>query len=189
MKIGIDIDEVLAKFIAGFVSYHNKKYNTSFKESDFSSYELEKVIGGTKEDKHKKLREFYQTEEFKNLDIVPGSKDKVQELKKNNELFIITSRYKDSVEITKAWINRNFPNIFSGVYFADYYAEDAITKNHICEQLGVEIFIDDCLTYASECGDEDTEVFLYDFFWNQSNELPNKVTRVRSWEEIVKKLS
>lgn len=189
MKIGIDIDEVLAKFIVAFTDYHNKKYNTSFQESDFSSYKLEKVIGGTTEEKIQKIKDFYQTEEFKNLELVPGSKEKIQELKKNNELFIITSRHKESYEVTKDWINRHFPDTFSGIYFADYYSDDAITKNHICEELGIEVFIDDCLTYASECGDKDTKVFLYDFFWNQSDSLPERVTRVKSWDEIVKNLS
>jgi uncharacterized HAD superfamily protein len=189
MKIGIDIDEVLAKFIVAFAEYHNKQYETSLKESDFSSYNLEGVLGVTTEEKVKRLKEFYLTEEFKNLEPVPGSKERVLELKKNNELFIITSRHKEAYKVTKVWIEKHFPNTFSGMYFADYSAEDAITKNHFCEELGIDVFIDDCLTYATECGDKDTKVFLYDFFWNQTEELPDKVTRVKSWDEIVKSLS
>jgi uncharacterized HAD superfamily protein len=189
MKIGIDIDEVLARFIFAFANYHNKTYNTSLKESDFCSYNLEKTLGESRIEVDRKIKEFFLTEEFKNLELVPGSQEKINELKKNNELFIITSRYKESAEITKDWINRNFPNIFSGIYFANYSSENAITKNNLCEKLGIEVFIDDCLTYASECGDKDTKVFLYDFYWNQSEVLPERVTRVKSWEEIVKNLA
>jgi uncharacterized HAD superfamily protein len=40
MRIGIDLDEVLAEFVLQINLYYNEKYNTNFKREDFLSYDL-----------------------------------------------------------------------------------------------------------------------------------------------------
>ena len=55
MRIGLDLDEVLSRFVLGLVEYYNSTYKTSLKLEDFHSYKFWEVWGGTKEDTIKKI--------------------------------------------------------------------------------------------------------------------------------------
>lgn len=40
MKIGIDLDEVLAEFVHQASVYYNNKYNTNYTKEDYVNYDL-----------------------------------------------------------------------------------------------------------------------------------------------------
>jgi 5'(3')-deoxyribonucleotidase len=50
MRIGLDMDEVLAQFLASFIVFHNERYNTEYKLEDIDEFELWKVWGGSREE-------------------------------------------------------------------------------------------------------------------------------------------
>lgn len=54
MRIGVDFDDVLADFLP----YHNEKYGTSFNFGGFFSFKYWEVIGGSREDAVRKVRDF-----------------------------------------------------------------------------------------------------------------------------------
>jgi len=35
MRIGVDLDEILADYLSALIEFHNKKYHTALKKSDF----------------------------------------------------------------------------------------------------------------------------------------------------------
>ena len=119
MKIGIDIDEVLAEFMNSFLDYHNKKENTNIKRSDFKSYLLWKTIGGTKESTIQRIYDFYNSQEFDNIRPVKDSQYGVNVLNKENELIVITSRPYEMHDKTINWLDNYFPNAFSKVKFTN----------------------------------------------------------------------
>jgi len=43
MKIGIDLDEILAEFLTAAIQYHNNIYNTNFTKEQFHSYKFWEV--------------------------------------------------------------------------------------------------------------------------------------------------
>jgi uncharacterized HAD superfamily protein len=190
MKIGVDLDDVLADLLNKLVKFHNEKFGTSLTRKDFNNYNLWKVWGGTKEETVQKLYDFYNSDYSKKVGVIDGAKESVNSLKKNHKLVVITSRQNDFIEQTERWVNENFPGVFSGIYFTNYQSRSGKirTKSEICDKLGIDILIEDSLKFAKDCARPDRKVFLLDRPWNQSSDLPENLTRVFSWKEILNQI-
>jgi 5'(3')-deoxyribonucleotidase len=187
MKIGIDLDEVLADFLSALIEYHNYTYGTSLVREQFQSYKFWETWGGTRKEAIQKVYDFHKTSYFKNIKPLVGSQEAISILKQNNDLVIVTSRQDDIAEATKKWIAQNFPNVFSKVYFANHYSQNGSpkTKKQICDSVGVNVLIEDSPEYALECLNPERRILLLDCPWNRSFELPNGIYRVNSWKEIL----
>ncbi|MBN2880651.1 hypothetical protein JXM83_01240 [Candidatus Woesearchaeota archaeon] len=187
MKIGIDLDEVLADFLSTLIEYHNINYGTSLIREQFKSYRFWETWGGTREDAIQKVYDFYQTPYFKNIKPVLDSQKAVDILKLNNDLVVVTSRQNDIAEATREWIAQHFPNTFSEVYFANHYSQNgsSTTKKQICDSLGVDVLIEDSLEYSLECLNINRKIMLLNCPWNISSELPKEIYRVNSWKNII----
>jgi 5'(3')-deoxyribonucleotidase len=188
MKIGIDLDEVLADFLSAFIEYHNATHQTSLKQEDFLSYGFEDACGKTEEEMVDDIHNFHQTPYFKKLKPIAGAPESLRLLKPGNELFIITSRQDSIAAATKEWVWRYFPDIFSDVFLTNHYAKSGNTKSkkEFCDLLKLDILIDDQLAFALECLAPERKVFLFDRPWNRGAELPAGISRVYSWPEIIK---
>ena len=92
MKIGIDLDEVLAEFLSAVIEYHNFTYKTALTKNQFRSHLYWKTFGGTVDGAVQKVRDFYKTDYFKNVKPVAGAIKALPILKQDNDLFIITAR-------------------------------------------------------------------------------------------------
>ena len=185
MLIAIDIDDVLVDFINCLLEYHNKTYNTSLTKEKIHTYRFWEIWGGNREESIKKIRDFKETDIYGNIRPFSKAIESMNLLKENHKLVIVTSR--STIEETKIWINKHFPNIFDNIYFSyNYYTkEGSKTKSEICKELNVDILIEDSLDYARECSDKGIKVFLFDAPWNQCEELPENIIRVKDWNEIL----
>jgi len=190
MKIGIDLDEVLADFLSSLIKFHNDKYGTSYSRDQFHSYRVYEIWGGTLDKAISEIHEFYNTEYFDNIAPIPGSLENIEILSKNHELVIITSRQNDISEKTNNWINNHFQNKFSEVFFADHNAwiGKRAYKSEICKKHGMDFMIEDYLEFAAECAKSVKKVLLLDSPWNKMESLPDNILRVYSWNEITNKL-
>jgi len=188
MKIGIDLDDVLADFLSAVIEYHNAAYGTSLEREQFKSYKYWETWGGTRNEAIQKVYDFYKTPYFKNMKPVAHSQEAADILKQNNELLIVTSRQYDIAEATREWINRNFPDVFSDVFFANHYSQNGSskTKKQICDSHGVDVLIEDYPDFALECINPERKILLFDCPWNRDSKLPQEIYRVHSWEEILK---
>lgn len=187
MKIGVDLDEVLSHSMPELIAFHNNTYGTKLKTEDFTSYHFDKVWGGTLAEAIDKVEIFHKTQYFKNIKPMEGAKEVLEKIKKNNELFVITARRDNIRKETEEWINKYFPNIFSKIYFTDEFSHastKSTTKKIICDNLDIDIFIEDNINYAFECAGPNRKVFLIDRPWNQTVTLPQNIMRVHSWKEI-----
>ena len=186
MKIGIDLDECLSEYVFGFLNYYNYKYRTNFEIGDIKEYKLWTVIGGTREDAIDKVHDFHKTNYFKELPVVFGSKNAVEELKKFSELFVVTSRPNEIIEETNRWIDQHFHNKFSKIFFTNEWGKsgERKRKSEICKCLGIDFLIEDNLEYARDCANVGTKVFLLDKPWNQNKKL-NEINRIYNWNEFL----
>ena len=133
-----------------------------------------------------KVEDFHKTEYFKNIKPIPGAREVLDELKKNNDLYVITARSENIRKDTEEWIEKYYPNIFSKVYLTNHYALNGTetSKKKVCDSLDVDIFIEDNIKYAEECVGPNRKIYLLDYPWNQSDKLPQNIIRVHSWKEI-----
>lgn len=188
MKIGIDLDEVLADFLSALIEYHNATYGTSLFKEQFQSYRFWEIWGGTKEEAIQKVYDFHQTSYFRNIKPVVGSQEATNILRQNNDLFVITSRQNDVSEATQKWVAQYFPNVFSDIFFTNHYSQNGSstsTKKQICDSVGVDILIEDEPERVSECLNPKRKNLLFDHPWNRNAELPQEIYRVHSWKEIL----
>jgi len=187
MKIGFDLDEVLADFLPALIEYHNATYGTSLMREQFYVYKPWEIWGGTKEDTIQEVYDFHKTSYFKNIEPIIYAQEAVNILKRDNELIIITSRQDDIAEETREWVAQHFPDSFSDIFFTNNYSQNgrSRSKKQVCDSSDVDILIEDSLDYALECLSPKRKVFLLDCPWNKSFELAQGISRVYSWKEIV----
>jgi uncharacterized HAD superfamily protein len=187
MKIGVDLDEVLADFLSAFIEYHNAAYKTSLAREQFCSYRFWETWGGTREEAIRKVYDFHETPYFKNMKPIAGSQEAVGVLKERNDLIIVTSRQDDIAKATRTWISQHFPNVFSDIHFTNHYSQNGgvTTKKQICDAAKVDLLIEDILEYALDCLSPKRKILLLDCPWNRAAELPQGIHRVHCWEEIL----
>ena len=187
MKIGFDLDEVLADQLPAVIEFHNSVYGTSLTREQFRSLRYWETWGGTKEEAIQKVYDYYRTPYFRNIKPVAGSQEAVNTLKQSHDLCIITARPNDFAQETIEWVDCHFPCTFSEIHFANHYALSGLpkTKAEICDSSGVDILVEDSLEYALECRNQNRRIFLLDNPWNQSLDLPQGVYRVHGWGEII----
>lgn len=191
MIIGIDLDEVLAKFVDPLIDFYNRRYGTSIKKDDAKTYDLWRTFGITKEEAKIVVDDFYNSDEFRALSPVEGSQNGVETLVQRYSLCVITSRPSRLEEETKKWVVRHFPDMFSGIHFSNHSSSTDQTRSKavICDELSVDLMIEDHLLYALDVARSGRKVFLLDSPWNQTDNLPSNIKRVMNWQEILSRIS
>jgi 5'(3')-deoxyribonucleotidase len=154
-RIAIDVDEVLTPFLPSLLKWRKprklpKKFPYLYREIS-----------------EEEIHEFYESQEFMNLEPIKNSQ-KVLENLKEHKLFVVTGRQNVIREQTENWIEKWYPGIF----------EDVILRN-----LNIGLLIDDNFTNCVECISVGTKAinFVGDpvYPWCFESEISKK-----SWEEV-----
>lgn len=191
LKIGIDLDNVLAEFMAGMIDFYNKKYGTTYKEEDFKHFELHKTWGGTLENAINIVHDFYFSDEFEKIIPVTGSQNALAKLSKENDLFVITARPHEVTKQTIDWLDKYFPNMFKDIIITNLFSMNNLetkTKPQVCDALDIDVFVDDSFHHVLGCVKEGRKSYLYNAPWNENDKLIEGMERVFSWEDILEKL-
>ncbi len=193
MRIGIDFDEVVADSIKAIISLHNEQYGTNFKKEDVTEYKFENVWGGTLDEWRDKLNDFFSTKHLVRLDPMAGSMLGLRAMKeRGHELYIVTGRSRVvDLDATELWLKMHFPDVFHGVHYANFLAQDPTTarrkKSEICLENRIGVLVDDHIGTALECAEAGVKVLLFNQPWNQGELLPG-ITRVFSWDDVVREV-
>ena len=187
MLIATDIDEVLADFTTAFCEYHNEKHKTHFQKKDFFTYDFFKVYKITEKEMNNRLADFFETEYIKEIKPIEGAYEGVKKLRENHGVIIITSRPESIQKETNEWIVKNFSGCFSKIYYSyqPHFSCGEFNKYEICDKKGVELFIDDQLKYGLNVSKIGIKTLLFDSPWNQRENLPENLVRVKNWNQIV----
>jgi len=197
MKIGIDIDDVVVEFVRGFCEFLSNIENNSFKIEKTAfvfenayTYDLGKLMGISKEEENKLINDFNKSENFSNLDFLPGAKENISSLENgDNKIFFITSRPLSVEKQTRDFFKKNFPKNNFELYFSGEKWGKLKSKGEICSELGVEVMIEDNAYFALDCAKKGIKTFLLDKPWNQDYEKHENIIRVKDWEEIMNHLN
>lgn len=187
--IGIDCDDVLLNFVETFILWHNKKYGTTAKLTDHTTYYFFSSLGINEEESAQRVAAFGLTQTYHNLPPMPGAKAFLQELSKHATLVVITARQHHHAEITKRNIEMHFPGLISRIIHAPRLeGPDAdIVKARICAQEGIAVLIDDNHANLAHCAAHTPRVpgIIYTQPWNQQV-ICDKTRRGHTHEEIIK---
>ncbi len=187
------MDDVLMEFGIPLFHFFNSRNGTNFTISDAHHFDLDKVWKCDRQYAIKTVLDFYDSDMHHNAMPTNGSVDFMNKLKSdNNELFVITARPSEYEIITKKWIDKHFPKIFSDIIFLNHHGSGGTSENHkskkksdACLDLKIDIFIDDALHNVNDVAQIETiKIFLFDRPWNRNGELNSRVKRIFDWQEI-----
>jgi uncharacterized HAD superfamily protein len=186
MRIGIDLDEVLAKMVVELNNFYNRRYGTNFSFDDYAEYDLEVTWGGSRDRAVRIVREFYSSSFFKDIQPLDGSQEGIDKMFEENELFVVTARPSLLKRRTEEWIEKYFSGRMKEVIYTGEYSlhSSEMSKEKICLGKGIEIILEDNLETARKCSLEGIRSVLFDRPWNQ-NGFDRSVVRVRSWKEAL----
>lgn len=190
-RIAIDIDEVLVPFCEELARHHNERYQTALQLEDFISHEYWKVWGGTKEESIEKVRVFITEGHTRHLSPMREAQEALNLLKKEFDPVVVTSRQRVYEDFTREWVETHFPNTFSAIHFCSYWDQvpPFFTKAEVCKEIGAIVLVDDHIQYVLECAAQGLPSILFgNYPWNQTDVLPEKVTRAANWTETCKLL-
>lgn len=184
MRLGIDLDDVLADTVKSFLKYYNNKYNHSFKKKDITHYFLKNILGVTQEEMNDIFKDFFNRE-IQNIPTVYGSKKAIKELKDKYELVIVTDRPQYTIIDSMDWVEENFPKSFKEFYFTKV---SGITKGEACELFDISIVVEDNLDNALDIIKHNSQVMLLDKPWNKGRFNYGGIERFSSWKKILEDL-
>jgi uncharacterized HAD superfamily protein len=188
MRIGVDLDEVLCEFLRGLIEFHNLEFGSDLVFDDFFSFEFDKVWGGSFDDMILKIKKYHESDYFLNAAVVPGAINAIKNLSQEHDLFVITARWNSVKSETLSWLDKHFNELFKDVYFVNRWSigGEELSKGDICDNLNIDLFIDDYAPYAIDSLRGSRRVILFNRPWNKNVVLPENIIRVNSWDECLR---
>lgn len=189
-RVGLDFDDVLIDFNTGLALFHNEQYGTSYKREHVTRWDFGNLWGCTTSEALRRMKEFVRSDHHVRISPIAGAVEAVSHLREICDLYIITARDDVLSHQTFTLMNEHFPESFKSVHFLHRGDVNVLgTKGEVCTSLGINIFVEDSLLNASHTGEAGIRTLLFDTPWNQTGTLPSNVTRVFSWEEILRKIN
>lgn len=178
MKIGIDIDGVIADFVGSFLP-RLQKYckckvknivNFNFWENlNIDKIEFDKIWE----------KEVIETNFYSDLKLVKGSLEALKILKKDNKLILISSREKQLARDTFNWLKHY------GIPFSRLELVEKDKKKKVAKMVKCDLVIEDNLDIARMVEARGVPVLLFDYPWNK---IGRDVRWVKNWKEAVKEI-
>ena len=173
MKIGIDIDGVLSNFVKTFIKIVKKEYFVDLREQDIYAHDLFLVLGITEEETMELIRKTLTQD----LDLMPGAKKSLNQLKSKHEIYLLTARPDDFNNLTKDWLKRK------GIPYDKLIHINEGEKHQV--NLELDIIVEDNLKDAIRWLNKSNEVIIFDHPWNRSFNVKKLFIRTFNWQEIV----
>ncbi|MBX4197548.1 hypothetical protein KW801_03275 [Candidatus Saccharibacteria bacterium] len=188
--IAVDIDDVIYPLVPSLIEYLDTEHKVRLTEEDFLEYDLRKVWSGGPVEAAK-IFEHYKESSGVQIAPLEDAQKALHTLSKKYDIIVMTSRDISTFPRTHNWITHHFPDIFKDVQLLGNRSDSQTfrPKAEVCVELGVYCLIDDNLKHAVETYQAGIRVILFgDYPWNQTNELPKGVTRVKDWQGVLKEL-
>ena len=192
MKIWFDIDDVLCDTASYICKKNNNKINgRSFSYEDWSEYVLSDIeyLGFENyEDSEKYYSDLFLGEWDLEVPTIKNAEEVIKSLKTAwHKIYLITSRPLDYELHTKLWLDKNFwPGIFEEIHFI---ARENTTKWRLCEDLCLDLYIEDYSWYAEEVAKNWIKVLLLDTPYNRNVKyLWRNIERIYDLSEIFDKI-
>jgi uncharacterized HAD superfamily protein len=180
LRIGFDIDGVLADFVGSFLEVSNKLFGQNVQTSQWTSWDAKELFTDTQMDQVweeiRTTRNFWQT-------LQPSEPEaRLYHANANHTLFFITSRVPGAgltvEEQTQEWLDRYKLIRYPTVLVVPHYS----LKLPLMQALKLDSFIDDKVETVEMLRAVDINCYIYDQPYNQKVEAP----RVKSILDYIK---
>jgi uncharacterized protein len=175
MRFGIDIDGTITTPDA-LIPFINKEFNLQLTLDNITQYEFTPVVP-VSDDEFERWFTKNEPAMYRDSPISQGAKNVLNEWNKYHELFFISARKFELLDITEQWFKQN------EILLGDFELLGSHKKVEAAKKLNVDIFLEDKHDNAVEIHEElEIPVLLFDAPYNR-NPIPDGVIRVHSWLE------
>lgn len=175
LRIGLDLDGVLAEAMIGWCELYNQRYSKSLSLEDIRAWDVWKIVG------------IHRDEFFRILDDawlqwerIPATEEGVGEqvklLRELGTVDLVTGRSARTVASAKEWLKAH-----SIPYDRFVRTESTVAKI----RLNYDIFVDDSPRLMQLIASKSTALgILYTRPWNRDAQIPTVIRRVTRWAEV-----
>ena len=175
MRIGVDLDGVVANFTKGWTKYYEEEFGKKILEDDIQSWGLSEPLTHFKEDLDfwKWAKDINGSSIFRNLEVYENSVETLNELSKSgHDIVIISSKPWWSIHDTLMWLGENKIPTKEIHFIEDKWTIDC------------EVYIDDA-PYQLENYKENTFDKKIIRFVISYNKQVDGVFDIHNWKEII----
>ncbi|MCL6639056.1 MAG: hypothetical protein K6T80_05155 [Firmicutes bacterium] len=176
MRLGVDIDGVLADSLALWVKELNQFFKKSKRVEEIQLYD----ICETYEITFKQLEDFMRargSQIMSNVPVMRGASYYLSRIKQYHDIYIVTARDGKYERETRDWLKRH------GIPYDDLCLLGSHQKQSACLDLRLGAMVEDTLEIGLKVSAAGVPVLLYDAPYNRGD-LPPLVVRHSSWEEV-----
>lgn len=156
MKLGFDIDGVIANFSQPLLQTIKKNYGLTLTEKDITRFSLSHVLGITRAEETQLIFDILQQD----LPIYPGAKETLEELsREGHSIYLLTGRYTPLRELTQTWLKEK------GVPYNELHLLE-MGKKYQANIEGLDVIVEDSLEEALEWSSKVKTVLVYDHPYN-----------------------
>ena len=178
MRIGIDIDGVIADFVGTFAPMFKKIGGCDFDQ--IVNYNFKNNTRGIDQGYAKLWGEQVESGKiYEQLKPVEGSKEFFCELFQKHEIILISSREEQFREVTENWLKRK------GIAYNELELVGHDLRGKIDKMCTCDVVFEDQLEVARIVAARGITVVLLDYPWNS---ISDNVIRVKDWKEVREKL-
>ncbi len=189
MRIGIDIDDVLADSLPHYLQAFNRRFGLAIGLADAAWRIFDRFPQISRQEADDFFSELVAAGFFASRPLLPGAKEAVERLsEEGHRLFVVTGRAPQDEAVTRYWLND--VELLSQFEAIVHKARDPVGrhKSGAVSELQLELFIEDELAVATAVAETAIPVLLFDRPWNQGV-LPGNVARVRSWTDALSRIA
>lgn len=177
LRIGLDIDGVVADSFPVFIRELNKHYGKDITE--LKTYNMTDIYGVEWDE----MSQFFHDNMeylFSAPKPMPGAVEGINDLvESGHEIVYVTARAPGAEEIlTCKWFDDN------KIYRNETFFTGGLSKKFAVKENEIDIFVDDFMTNALEVASLGVPVLLMDSPYNQGK-LPQGVSRCYCWDDIL----
>ncbi|HWQ70348.1 MAG TPA: HAD hydrolase-like protein [Patescibacteria group bacterium] len=189
MKIGIDLDDVLADSLPHYLQAFNERFSLNVELADGAWRIADRFPQIPRQEADNFFSELIENGFFSSRSLIPHAKEAVETLADDgHDLYIITGRTPRDERITMDWLTR--VGVLSYFEAVVHRTRDPVERHKadVASGLALGLFIEDELTVALTVAEAAIPVLLFDRPWNQGP-LPGNVRRVESWHEALTQIA
>lgn len=189
MKIGIDLDDVLADSLPHYLQAFNARFGFEVRLADAAWRIADRFPHIPRDEADDFFSELIADGFFSSRALIPYAKEAVNTLADDgHDLYIITGRTPRDEWITMDWLER--VGVRSHFEAVVHRTCDTVERHkaEVASGLALGLFIEDELTVALAVAEADIPVLLFDRPWNQGP-LTGSIHRVGSWHEALMQIA
>ena len=186
LRIDIDINDVVFEFVKPLLVHYKKKIGKDILFEDVFTYNFQDVFEIGLDEVIEIIRDLIKEDFNLNMKFCLFAKEIISDLSNNHNIYFITSRVHR--ENTLESLENHFSDFELHFSFNFYVGTSGKNKGEIYLEKEIDFIVEDSYEYAIICADAGVKVFLIDKPWNQKENLPENIIRVKDWKEIQEKI-